>query len=96
MAFSFSNLLKDIEAGLTAVANIGTAVQAIKATGASKESTLQKVVTIVEAASQAGEAVPIPQVSAASTLVNNIVEEVFGAPAAPATAAVPLVPAPAA
>ena len=96
MAFSFSNLLKDIEAGLTAVANIGTAVTAIKATGASKESTLQKVVTIVEIASQAGEAVPVPQVSAASALVNNIVEEVFGAPVAPATAAVPLVPAPAA
>ena len=96
MAFSFSNLLKDIEAGLTAVANIGTAVTAIKATGASKESTLQKVVTIVETASAAGEAVPIPQVQAVSSMVNTIVEEVFGTPAAPATAAVPLVPAPSA
>jgi hypothetical protein len=86
MAFSLANLLKDIEAGLSAVANIGTAVTAIKATGASKQSTLQKVITIVETASAAGEAIPIPQVQSVSSLVNGIVEDVFGAPAPPVPA----------
>ena len=89
MEFSFSSLLKDVEAGLTSLANITTAVGAIKSAGASKESTLAKVVHITEIAATAGEAIPIPQVQAVSALVSTIVEDVFGAPAAPAPVAAP-------
>lgn len=84
MAFSLSNLLKEIELGVTSVGNIATAVGAIKAAGASKETTLQKVGQIVEIAAATGETIPVPQVQAVSGLVLAIAEEVFGAPAAPA------------
>ena len=93
MAFSLSALLADVEAGLSQVANVGKAVQAIRATGASKQSILQKVVTIVEVSAQAGEAIPIPQVQAVSALVATIVEDVFAAPATATAAPVVAVPA---
>lgn len=85
MAFSLSNLLKEIEGGLTAIGNIGVAVSNMKATGATKSSALSKVVTITEIAACAAEAVPIPQVSAIGVIVATVVEDVFGAAPTPAT-----------
>lgn len=78
--------LQTLESHLYLIPTIISAVQAFQTIGHSKETTLQKVVQIVEVSAAVGEQATVPLVSSISATVESIVEQVFNPQPAPKTA----------
>jgi hypothetical protein len=74
---------QNLTAHLNLIPAIANAVQAFQAIGHSKESTLAKVLQIIEVSANLGETIPVPVVAAVSATVASIVEQIFS----PATSA---------
>jgi hypothetical protein len=73
-----ASFLQNLEAHLDLIPGLLNAVKGFQAIGSSKESTLSKVVQIVEQTAAIGETVPVPVVQLISGTVESIVEEIFG------------------
>lgn len=69
--------LTTLQQHLDLIPSIVSGVKSLQGIGHTKESAVQNMIKIVEAAAKVGEVVPVPQVQAISTLVEAVAEAVF-------------------